>query len=260
MMHKIGFRLCRVKGGRAKLDSRKPMSSRNRHLDFYSADVPKPKFRLHLTNRSTKVLVMKADMSTRQKLLTTAIDLIWENSYGSISVDEICTKAGINKGSFYYAFKSKSDLAVAAFDLHWESKLAAMDEVFSSQIAPLVRIEGYINLVIRVQLEKFQRSGKILGCPFCSVGSELSTQDEKIRIKAKDMSDRTIRYLSAAVRDAIVEHSVESQDPKQIAEEIFYYITGLLTQAKIANDPAILDRLAPGVFRLLNLEIEPALI
>src|SRR3984893_8446713 len=159
---------------------------------------------------------MKPESESKRKLLEAAMEMIWESSYGSVSVDEICTKTGVNKGSFYYAFKSKSDLAVAAFDLHWESKLAAMDEVFSSQIAPLVRIEGYINLVIRVQLEKFQRSGKILGCPFCSVGSELSTQDEKLRIKVKERSDLTIRYLSAAVRDAIVEHSVESQDPKQI--------------------------------------------
>jgi TetR/AcrR family transcriptional repressor of nem operon len=46
--------------------------------------------------------------------------MIWESSYGSVSVDDICTKAGVNKGSFYYAFKSKSDLAVAAFERHWE--------------------------------------------------------------------------------------------------------------------------------------------
>ena len=65
---------------------------------------------------------MKQESDTKQKLLSVAMDLIWESSYGSVSVDDICTKAGVNKGSFYYAFKSKSDLAVAAFERHWETK------------------------------------------------------------------------------------------------------------------------------------------
>ena len=63
--------------------------------------------------------------------------LIWESSYGSISVDDICKRAGVNKGSFYYAFKSKSDLAAAAFEDHWNKKRGLMDEIFSSQVPPL---------------------------------------------------------------------------------------------------------------------------
>ena len=59
---------------------------------------------------------MKPESASKTKLLETAIDMIWASSYGSVSVDDICAKAGVNKGSFYYAFKSKSDLAVAAFE------------------------------------------------------------------------------------------------------------------------------------------------
>ena len=68
---------------------------------------------------------MKPESASKTKLLETAIDMIWASSYGSVSVDDICAKAGVNKGSFYYAFKSKSDLAVAAFERHWELEAAA---------------------------------------------------------------------------------------------------------------------------------------
>ena len=84
---------------------------------------------------------VRREGDTKQKLFNTAVDLIWENSYGSISVDDICNRAGVNKGSFYYAFKSKSELAVAAFENHWNKKRPLLDEVFSSQI-PAARAHG----------------------------------------------------------------------------------------------------------------------
>ncbi len=71
---------------------------------------------------------MKPESESKRKLLETAMQMIWESSYGSVSVDDICTKAGVNKGSFYYAFKSKSDLAVAAFERHWENKQPMLDK------------------------------------------------------------------------------------------------------------------------------------
>jgi len=52
----------------------------------------------------------------KERLTDAAMDLIWENSYGSTSVDAICERAGAKKGSFYYFFKSKSELAAAALD------------------------------------------------------------------------------------------------------------------------------------------------
>src|ERR1700759_3030420 len=115
---------------------------------------------------------MKHEGDTKTKLLQVAIEMIWESSYGSVSVDDICERAGVKKGSFYYAFKSKSDLAVAAFEYFWEGKRAVLDKIFSVQAAPLERLENYCNLVISDQLEKYQQHGKLLGCPFCSLGCE----------------------------------------------------------------------------------------
>ena len=132
---------------------------------------------------------MKRESDTKQKLLSTALTLIWESSYGSISVDDICHRAGVNKGSFYYAFKSKSDLAAAAFEDHWNKKRGLMDEIFSSQVPPLERLEKYCDRVVQDQVDKYQKIGKLCGCPFASIGSELSTQDEQIRKKAHELSE-----------------------------------------------------------------------
>ena len=49
-----------------------------------------------------------------ERLMTAARDLMWEESYGSVTIDDICARAGVKKGSFYYFFDSKAALAVAA--------------------------------------------------------------------------------------------------------------------------------------------------
>ncbi len=62
---------------------------------------------------------MAKPSDTKEKLLQVAFDLIWNQSYGSVSVDHICERARVNKGSFYHFFASKSDLAVEAYEENW---------------------------------------------------------------------------------------------------------------------------------------------
>jgi len=197
---------------------------------------------------------VKQESETKRKLLETALELIWESSYGSVSVDDICTKAGVNKGSFYYAFKSKSDLAVAAFERHWEIKRPILDQVFSSQLPPLERLNKYCQGTVADQNEKYRTFGKVLGCPFCALGSELSTQDENIRKKVEQMSGRFVKYFESIVRDLATEGLIESKDHTELARELYSYVMGVIMQAKIDNNPKNLDRLQPGVLRLLNLK------
>jgi TetR/AcrR family transcriptional repressor of nem operon len=197
---------------------------------------------------------VKPEGSTKQRLLQAAINLLWQQSYGAISVDEICSRAAVNKGSFYYAFKTKSELAVAAFEAHWNKRRPALDAVFSPQNGPLERLNEYCDLVVRDQLECYEQGGKILGCPFCSVGCELSTQDDAIRGKAQEMSDRTVRYFVGAVRDAVAQGVLPADtDADELGRGLFCYLTGVLVQAKIENNPAALNRLKAGVFRFLGL-------
>ena len=120
-----------------------------------------------------------SDMKTR--LMDAAMDLIWENSYGTTSVDAICERAGAKKGSFYYFFKSKSELAAAALEADWNKKRAEMDSIFSPTVPPLERFERYFDFVHDHLVERQEKCGNVLGCPLLSVGGEVSTQDQIVR-------------------------------------------------------------------------------
>ena len=156
---------------------------------------------------------MKQESESKRKLLEAAIDLIWKSSYGAVSVDDICEQAGVNKGSFYYAFKCKSDLAVAAYERYWENKRAKMDGIFSAAV-PAAPAPGQSHeAIIADQTARYKEYGKMPGCPFCSIGSELGTQDENIRAPADQHRRQDGKYNESLVRDLAAEGLIETQQP-----------------------------------------------
>jgi TetR/AcrR family transcriptional repressor of nem operon len=188
----------------------------------------------------------------KDKLLQVAFDLIWQHSYGSVSVDDICDRAKVKKGSFYHFFPSKSDLAVAAYEQHWQASRPKYDAIFSPMVPPIERIENYCRGIYEGQRKIQEKTGRVLGCPFASVGCELSTQDQKIRQKAGEMFDRMCKYLDTTLRDAHKEGLIEAQDFSGQARTIFSLVTGFLIQAKVKNDPEVLRNLAPAILHLIG--------
>jgi TetR/AcrR family transcriptional repressor of nem operon len=200
---------------------------------------------------------MKQESESKRKLLEAAIDLIWKSSYGAVSVDDICEKAGVNKGSFYYAFKSKSDLAVAAYERYWENKRAKMDAMFSPQVPPLQRIDNLVEAIVADQMARYKEYGKMAGCPFCSLGSELGTQDENIRVATDKIGAKFVKYYESLVRDLAADGLIETHNPTELAQEVSAYVAGVLVQAKIENNPKLLERLKHGMTRLLGIKAQP---
>ena len=195
---------------------------------------------------------MKPECETKCRLLRVAKQLLWENSYGSVSVDDICKRAEVNKGSFYYFFPSKSDLAVAAMEADWQEKSNAHDQMFSPQVPPLERLERYCQASYECQKVKREQYGKVCGCPAMTLGTELSTQDEKVRLKAVEIMNRYVRYLESALRDAAAEGLIRTDSPHRLAEELFCYWQGVLVQAKMRNDLEPLRGMKTGMFRLIQ--------
>jgi TetR/AcrR family transcriptional repressor of nem operon len=200
--------------------------------------------------------LVKCECETKVKLLRVAMQLIWESSYGAVSVDDICRKAGVNKGSFYHFFRSKSDLAVAAMEADWQEKRACLDEIFSPQVPPLERLARLCELNLAGQKAKMEQCGKVCGCPMITLGAELSTQDEGIRQKTAEILDRYGKYFESVVRDAAAEGLLQTDDPRALARQLFAFSQGMLLQAKVRNDLDLLRDVHAGMLRLLD--VQPA--
>jgi TetR/AcrR family transcriptional repressor of nem operon len=42
-----------------------------------------------------KIMALRRSCDTKEKLLETAIELVWKSNYDSVGVNEICEKAGV---------------------------------------------------------------------------------------------------------------------------------------------------------------------
>ena len=84
--------------------------------------------------------------NSRTRLLDSALDLVRAKGYSATTVDEICHRAGVTKGSFFHHFRSKDDLALAAV-AHWEAKTASLFDAAPYRRAqdPLDRLLGYVD-------------------------------------------------------------------------------------------------------------------
>jgi len=172
----------------------------------------------------------------KERLMEAAMDLMWQNSYGAASVDAICERAGAKKGSFYYFFKSKSELAAAALEADWKKKRAEMDSIFSPTVPPLERFDRYFDFVYDRLAEVQKKCGSILGCPFMSVGSEVSTQDQIVREAIDRIMDRKLQFFVSTVRDAAAQGLIVARDPEAKAKALFACYQGTVAQARIQND------------------------
>ena len=54
--------------------------------------------------------------ATKDRILDTAMQLVMDQGYGGMTVDQVIAGAGITKGAFFHHFKTKSDLAKALLD------------------------------------------------------------------------------------------------------------------------------------------------
>jgi TetR/AcrR family transcriptional repressor of nem operon len=197
--------------------------------------------------------------NAEEKLLSVAFDLIHENSYGAVGVDQICKRAKVNKGSFYYFFKTKTDLVVAAYQEHWRLKEPDYERIFSLENPPLQRLKLWCDYIRRVQKQRHKKYEQVCGCPYTSVGGELATQDKKVSLKARELIDRHTKYLEGAIADAIKAGVAEASDPETKAKLVHAFVVGLLLRAKIYNDLKILKHLDEAVFALIGAKISKGL-
>jgi TetR/AcrR family transcriptional repressor of nem operon len=106
---------------------------------------------------------------TRTKIMDAAERLILEQGFGGTSIDRVIDDAEITKGTFFYHFKSKSDLAYALVERYARLDLGHLEE--NMRLAESRSDDPLEQLLIFVRL--FEDSAEELAEPYpgCLFGS-----------------------------------------------------------------------------------------
>src|SRR5207245_4265034 len=121
----------------------------------------------------------------RERLIQAAIELIWVQGYAALTVDLICDRARVKKGSFYHFFASRDELVLAALEAHWDERRPVLDRLFSPSVPPLDRFRKYFQNIYERQVEHKKRTGQYLGCFFNAVGIGAARQHPEIATKVQ---------------------------------------------------------------------------
>ena len=188
-----------------------------------------------------------------------AYDLIWEYSYGAVTIDAICERAAVKKGSFYYFFASKSELAVVAIEAWWKERHALLEEIFHRDEPPLSRLRAYLDYVSERQLGSYRQTGQVLGCPIYCLGAEICAQDGKLLSEIRTILKHIAVYFEAPIREAQERGEIAPGCAARKAQTFLHYYAGVLMQARIENNPELLRRLADDVLEVLGARRGPVL-
>jgi TetR/AcrR family transcriptional regulator, transcriptional repressor for nem operon len=188
---------------------------------------------------------------TKERLIASVLELVSERSYANVGVQELCEHSNAKKGSFYYFFKSKQDLMLEALEHQAQvvnNKI--LTPAFSSNVAPLERIERMFNLTYEYQKSLKRKTGRVTGCFFGNLALELSTQDEAIRRLLDKIFHRQIELIKQCLEEAVAMRQLPEIDIQLTAEAILAYWQGVIMFAKVRNEPEMLKSLSKGAQEL----------
>jgi TetR/AcrR family transcriptional repressor of nem operon len=109
-------------------------------------------------------MIEMAANQSKERILAGAKELFLARGYAATTVDAICEKASLTKGSFYYFFDSKEDLGLAVLD--WSLQRSA--QILAS--GPHVRIVDPLEKAFAF-LEHLEKCSPELWSAGCLLGS-----------------------------------------------------------------------------------------
>jgi len=155
---------------------------------------------------------------SRETFLRAATELINEQGYLGASVEKICARLNVTKGSFYHHNEAKDDLVVACFERTVEIMRAAQ------RAADQIAVSGWDRLCsASAALVEFQVSGN---APLLRT-SALTSVPEAIQAQLITKFDRVSGYFAAMISDGIADGSIRPIDANICAQ----MITGMLNAA-----------------------------
>jgi AcrR family transcriptional regulator len=182
-------------------------------------------------------------MGTRDQLVDSARELLWERGYVGTSPKAIQQRAGAGQGSMYHHFAGKKDLALAAVRRSAEELLAAAEAQLRTPGTAVERVTAYL-----------RREREVLkGCPIGRLAQDPDiVADPALRAPV----DETLGRLRARLAEVLDEGRVAGElpansDTTALAATIVAVLQGGYVLARAANSPEPFDQAVSGVLALL---------
>lgn len=167
---------------------------------------------------------------TKNKLIECAAELFFKNGYNATGINDILKITQLPKGSFYFQFKSKKELAIEV-NYYYEKKLA----IWILETSKGKKWDQFITDLVN-DMVKEAEEGKYFGCPLTTLGHELAFYEPEI---SKHYSDSLTKLIG--VFASIIERSgIPKGKTEILAKRVFAMYEGYLVYYRISKDTNVL--------------------
>ena len=172
---------------------------------------------------------MKSSNDTRQKLIDITYDEIYEKGYQAASLSEILSKAQVHKGSMYYFFANKKEMAMCALE-------EKMSDRFTKRYATILAYESNIldelfKVLNDISLRDFKK-----GCPLANIVQEMSNLDEDFDAMSKGFYEDFRGIIKDILDKAILLKELKSCDTQKLSMYITVVIEGGILASKATGN------------------------
>ncbi len=179
-----------------------------------------------------------AAAASRTSILTTARDLMLKYGYAATSVDDICSKAGVTKGSFYHFFQTKEDLGLAVLNGFYEDGVARVTGgAYAAMPDPYRRLSGLFDHLEAIGPQLW-RNGCLMGNFACELAESSHTIRRRVAEIFEDLVNRWVPLFRPVARSP--------REAAALAEQALMVIEGAVVMARAHDDPS---RIAAGLRR-----------
>lgn len=159
---------------------------------------------------------------TRDRILTSAAELIHERGVAATSIDDILTVSGTGKSQFYLYFESKDELV---HDVLRHNLQAVLDtqETLLQDLSTWKGIRAWLDALADLH----QRGGLFGGCRIGSLAAEMAERDEELRLSIAEAFSRWESFLAAGLQTMKARGVLRpGADPGALAEVTMAVIQG----------------------------------
>jgi len=183
-------------------------------------------------------------MDSREQLIETMSELMWERGYAATSPREVRERSGIGQGSMYHHFPSKRDLALAALERNCADLLPASEALLTADGDSLEKLTGYLS----------QPKDALKGCKVGRMTQDpLVAADPGLLAPVADAFDRIHQALVRVLRTAIESGELSAElDPDRLAYLLTATIQGGYVLAIAQQDRRPFDEARAGALDLLR--------
>ena len=172
----------------------------------------------------------KNTTDTREKILATAEQLIYQNGIHATGMDLLVRTSGVARKSIYRYFANKDEVAAAALnarDVRWM-------EWFRSECDKADTPQERILNMFTVLKGWFESEG-YRGCAFINTAGEVGDSADPIRQIAKLHKQKILDYALELTGQLNIEHA------SSLARQLLLLIEGAITMSRVMGDNSAAD-------------------